>query len=624
MSVEKSEHYSQKFIEWRGGSAESEGALLSTAILIDTYVAKTSWDSIQDDLIDGRSQAYIALEEFEQRTRGAILYGRLIVDGYCESLNAETEKEELQLLCMMLESIASLDINIKNEPQQHLNILISGFKKWMSEFVDKNPDKKKVYDFCKSVYTTLKILDIKLKDLSWALKSTASLFVDLTKIEADLEGILATTSKKIDELELQPSPQVEEDSTPKTFGSLVNRSHLRILDDADLDVYERVQRLEAKVSSLPSVLDLLVKSRERKTELLVQKKYAKDLLAALIGNSHQATRRKYFLTFIKENATEYDALMAVFPKEASKRLVEIQTELENPGYYRNFVSSAQYVSSWAFAMPNSVVRYVAPNQVESISKRLPDTLDSEAKRELEKLIRQHLDDIKEELDELKTTVEQQTALIDEDDDELTQFAMKVESSELTQLSESLNNSKDSIVEALEKYRTLYQQISEDMTVLQQFKDAGLYKEIDAFVDEYDGFWVWLSNLFAQLSEFFKTDTAIAVDEVAELKKEMIQFEKEYNDRIEQNINEIKDNSHIPESVKISLLKQFSQIPSESLESDTGKDSKTSSRDAMTCLIDIKLKFSVFKPQPKASQQEVLDGSDDDFTKDQSNNFSASL
>ncbi len=552
--------FTQRFNDWREEKAkdEKENSRLETAILMADYVKKSNLTEIKSDLVDTKSEKYKEFDKYDDRFLSTFVFSQFVLADYRDSL-PEVASKEKELLSSLIQTLRTLYENPPNKVGETIKSLIGGFKRWTEEYANSNPDKAKVQDVFKSLYVIMRKMHIYLAGLNYLTANAAKLMgLNVEELKGTVAQMLDAIDQKHQEIvKLQDVANVGDGqvAAPKSLVEHLNDLDLKLLTDPNLPILDKVKALEQRIKETPGDLLTLIESRDYKVELEAKKAKVETLLKALKDNNTSVTGRQYFLDFIDKNRDSFNAFMEVAPDgELKAGLLATIKELEEPSLYRKTASAVQYTASLVTAIPTSVFRYIAPQFVQNTATNTFDTIDSAAKRDLQRLIEEHLTKISNQLKTAEERVEKASEKIANGDQQVKKSILTCKVSELLEAATTLQKTNKEQSEVLGQYSDLYQEAMSSNKTLHQL--AGLDKEVDKFIDKHDNFLVTLSNFFAELFKIFKSEKAELVDQAVEIRDAISELKDTHNKGIEADIKKIQDNPHISDSIKASLIQQL--------------------------------------------------------------------
>ncbi|WP_035895016.1 hypothetical protein, partial [Legionella oakridgensis] len=407
----KNERFRAQFLAWRGVNIAGEEDYLAAAILISNYTEQKKLTDIQKGLASANSPDYISLGQ--KRLQGALLFAKLAVEDY---RNWGISREEKALLAVIATDLGHLYTDPTNAPKTRLDNVSTNISLWLERFALNSKNKTQAKNLCHSLYTALKITELRNRTLDDALKNIlkTSYGINVNEMQATLQILLdkiADVSTNLEELLRRQEEDILLELSPliKHF----NGSYLDIFQ-ADLSEEEKLEQLHQMLAEDETNLSRLITFRENQVKLDKQLRHASLLLGAFEENESLTTNRKYALELVTTHRVSYDNLIKHSAPEVRRRWEERLANFEHPDPLRKITSGVQYgISTLAF-LPIIAFRAWAPKTVqETVRQYAPATADSQFKEELMALSRERQLDLNKRLQAIENGITTVTASLTE-------------------------------------------------------------------------------------------------------------------------------------------------------------------------------------------------------------------
>ncbi|WP_133126931.1 hypothetical protein [Legionella nagasakiensis] len=560
VDILKNEHLRAQFVAWRSASAAEEEDHLATTLLINDYVNGKKLIEIQEELRSASSPHFISFGP--KRLQGAVLYAKLVIEGYRQK---EISEEEKLLLAEIGADIGHLYTTPTNNPKTRIDKVIANISLWLERYALDSNNKNQAKNLCRALYAALKITELRNATLDDTLKHIlkTSYDINVDEMRAALQTLLdktAAASTNLDELIRKQEEDILAELNPliRHF----NASYFALIQEEQPEE-ERLERLHQALEEDEANFARLITLRENRTRFNEQLNHASLLLRALEENDEKIVGRQYALELVAAHRKSYDNLIENSVPEIRRLWEARQAQLEHPDAAGKIKSGIQYGVSTITFLPTIAFRAFAPAFIKrTVQQYAPSTADSQFKEELMALAQARQLELNRQLQAINNDIKTVSAHLTHRlpaKEEVTLLLETVSIPGLKQLRISTSTLKDLVKE----YQELRAMMNRNQQKLHEINALNNY--IDSFVAKHNGFWVWLSNLFAKISSIFKTDTARKLDEVLTIKKELQDLKKDYEAQINQKHMNITENflqvsSEIKEDLE-TLLPAHESAPS---------------------------------------------------------------
>ncbi|MFT4059387.1 MAG: hypothetical protein QM652_07545 [Legionella sp.] len=563
--------YEDRFKRLREEGVEEK--YLRTVELISNYInSANTLEQIERDLSD--SSFFTKLDNFDGRLLGSVAYVKLVIDEFCDLVR--TSSENNASIIILLQDISELlNQAYKAPPSTDVNALIEKLNKLfdLDDKFFKNNDAKTLFF---SVSYLLQLIKPTLNSLYYWERIAVFALVSSQKLSGETANMLKKIEEKMERLaiaepisvelpveEVQVYLEMEEQLAPlDSLQAYFNKRHLAIfaeVNDELLEVYGGLksikkltvleEQMEKDATDLGRYLTLkqTISERQGKINALMR------LLENATANDSYIYGRQSFLEFITRNSDDYEILKKQLNDQQGKRFMfavnELSDAVSNKDYSQRFTNAM----SWITAPMTVVIRATASQTIQDdIREFMPDTKDSECKRTLKILTERHL----QQLLATQAKEEQEFAEINNrlfnTRDKMCQLAAQEDEQTLITLQRNINTAKESIT----SYKNLLVLVKENMGFVAKFEDYTA--NLADFIRIHDDFWVRLSNFFAQICSIFKSEAAKMIDEAKKSQERAMQFSKEYQDTIKEQLHRINSDLAVDETIKTQLQEHFHQ------------------------------------------------------------------
>ena len=536
----------ERFIKWRGQKADSEHKYIKSALLVNKYVHSVKQlETIKIEFSSLHSKYYLKFNKYDRRAHGVLLFCKLEIEEALDQI-PESSVTERKLLTDLDNILEHFYHNSRNNIAERIDLLIASAKQLLELNEDQFVDKKQAKRLCFDLYTFLSIGNLALNNLNMAQRLFVNTVVNLDKVKQEVTLLLRMTEKKVEQLDkLLLREQIPQQKKPaplkKTLQEYFNQRYLALMNGKS-EAHD-LHALEKNLDEVTKDLHRLIIKRKKKNEVILKIKKIQDLFNVLDNNDKKIRGREYLLDLIDANKDSFNALMNQ-SNSSKKRLLNAKIEqLKNPDFYQNLSSKILYGMSWASSMMAEAYRYYAPPEMQQASAKIFSTLDSECKLELKELTLECLFTLNEKLDDTNKEIDKLTCHLSRGDKEFNNLLANESVEGLGLLLKANNAVKD----ALRDYKRIAKSLEDTVLYLNIIGESN--DGLTAFIQTHDGFFVRLSNFFADIWSIFKSDTAAMIDSAREMQGQLSEFELIYKKELADGMNAIKNNPDINQVIK---------------------------------------------------------------------------
>ena len=459
--------------------------------------------------------------------------------------------------------------NIKNNVNQ-ITSLYEIIGKLLDLSIENKAHWQRKKTLCSSLYALLYIVNTLILNMTFIKKGIVSSFINIEKQKTaiihllkhieDTDKMLDTQLSSVLNIEKQESavkskPLQEEYN--EQFLAVLNQSgsveeRLGVLESTMSSVITSISKVITEKSKNAGIELQLTRPRDKKSELNSQVLAISELLDAIQQNDRKISGRKYVLDLIGDHKTVYAWLLADMSADEHRSWHDKIEQLEKPDIKQKVL----YVMSWANSLTTIVYRSAAPQAFQNVASFRTLTLDSQCKAELQCLANSCRDRLTNELSKVDASMQ---ALNNQFSYKDSQDNPRLANETITNLN-LLISANEEAKQAVLSYRSLFSSIKKNATILEKLKQND--STLDQFIQTHDGFLVWISNIFANLSVIFKSETATMIDESRALRGRIAGDKQCYTQIIAQNMGLIDNNLSITQEIKDKLKEQFKSVVNE--------------------------------------------------------------
>ncbi|MCL9684725.1 hypothetical protein [Legionella maioricensis] len=574
----------ERFGEWRGKKADEEQNILESALLVSDYVNSVKQlDAIRVDFLDSQSEQYVALNRYEKRSYGALLYCKLQIEEALDEIPV-TRITERVLLSDLSNIIEEIYDNPRYNAAQKAADLITKTKKLLNLNPRLLADKKLAKALCFDLYTLLNIMNLSMSQFSWWQTMAVNALVDLNKIKEEVTILLRMTEDKVKQLdkildESSMTQDIDERVTSSEYGdegkeetaSLLggkaeplidpvkntiqdyfNADFLALIKSSNTEDEEFIL-VEDRMNKVIEGLNRLISKRNKKESIRLKIEKVQSLFNAVEENDKKIRDRQYFLELINSNFESFNLLMDKCKGLKKEQLVEKIEQLKNPLLYQQVLRRVSQATSTITLF----YRVCTPQKVQdAVISQIP-TLDSECKARLKDLACAGISTLNQEYSVTDREIAILNHQLSNENIELEKLIAQESTDNLILLVKANSAARD----ALQRYRAVSDFLTGMVWHLNVIKEStGVLTQ---FIQTHDGFLVRLSNFFAQIFSLFKSDTAVMIDSAREMKEHLARFEVEYKNELAKELSAIVHHPDINQEIKDRLQEKISiEITSE--------------------------------------------------------------
>ncbi|BCA94822.1 purine NTPase [Legionella antarctica] len=575
----------ERFGQWRGKKSDDEQSIIKSALLIGDYVHSVKYlDTIKSDLSDNLSNQYIAFNKYEERSYGVLLHCKLQIEEALDQIPVTgiTERILLNDLKIILEEIYD---NPRSNPSQKGNDLIIKTKKLLMLNSEHLADKKLAKFLCFDLYVLLNIVNLSLSQLTWWQEMAVKAVMDLNKMKDEVTILLRMTEEKVRQLDkileeslqpiqsigerksssdleyadqtkqkLTPLLQMVEVESPKDHSSIPEKITVQdYFNDEFLDIIKssnsgdkEIIMLEERMNKVIESINRLLLKRNKKEEIRVKIEKIQSLFNAFKENDKKIRGRQYCSDLLNSNYESFKLLMDNCNGSEKLQLITKIEQLNSP----NLSKQMLYSISRATAIITQVYRVFTPQKLQdTVITKIP-TLDSECKVRIKDLARACISTLNQEYSVTDREIAILNHQLSNENLEVEQLIAQESTANLVLLVKANTAARD----ALRQYRGVAEFLNDTVWHINVIKEST--RVLDQFIHIHDGFLVRLSNLFAQISILFKSDTAAMIDRAREMKEHLAGFNGDYKNELAKELNRIMHHPDINQELKTRLQQKI--------------------------------------------------------------------
>lgn len=547
---------------------KSERVYLENALRMSHYVESIAQlDILNADLVNAESPKY---KEFsKKRAMSTLLYAKLsmgeAVERYQFYNNAADEKRYISDIDAILtrvyddysKSHADIALNVlrnKTDPQKDIDELLNTIN-LLVDLYPKSQDLAHARSLCYSLYFMLLMMNIGLANLKSMQKRALNKIgigdSETNRIRGDLAPLLEKTKSKVIEIEaeLAKNKELSQSNENKTIQDHFNTRYFKVLHDNPL-LDKKFKILIDTMDEVTRFLPDLIENRKKKEELESKIRSVMALQDALVENEELVSGRLYSLELIEKNKACFEVLIASTSGK-NQHVIDQLNAIKSPSAIENIVTSSLYVMSSASTVLTLPYRYVTPLKMQGlVSAALPTTRDSDFKIQLNQLASDCLKELHEQVDQKNQQIGSLVSQLANQQNDLIPLIANESVSELEQLLLANKEAKKTAI----AFQKLMVSVKTKSSSLQQMKHFS--RTLDIFITSHDGFWVKLSNFFAQFLSIFKSSTAEMIDKSREMQEELSSKVNALEEEIKHGTQTIETNSLISTEVTKGLKDEF--------------------------------------------------------------------
>ncbi len=371
-----------------------------------------------------------------------------------------------------------------------------------------------------------------------------------------------------------PPPEEDEDERfetpppppPITLQSCLDERPIDILAIQELSLLDKIGQIKVFLNEVHAGLELLKQKKQQESALGDQIKHAQIIFEAVERNDQQG-RRQDARDLIRSHQESLANLLANANAEEREEWDSIYAAITPSASYTKAKAGLREMSNYT----TSLFRKVTSTRVQQrVTDLFPETPDSVCKQALRNLAQNRIMALRGRFDENRSRL--LNGRLDELEGEINSCLNQLCGANI-EAKELFKNAFISDIEELMRKNRLALQvlaaleplITRIATKQGKLKEClGVNEAIDAFILEYDSIFVTLSLFLSHyISSIFKTDTADKIDQARVMKGQVVQWEIDYQDEVDKDIDTIRKNQHI-NSLKQGLVTQLLTPPNQPL------------------------------------------------------------
>lgn len=558
----------QRFRQWRDVNADSEQNYFQTALLISNYVESIhSLETIRDDFQNGPdSEVFIGFERFGARTRGAILFAKLVVDDALEQLHVGEINQELQLALNELRDISAYLYEQKKPSTADIQKLLTVLNNILDLDDAVFTDKALTARLILTLSLLLNLVEPTLKSLSGWLLTLVSYVIPIAEIRKNISLLIQKVESKAHLVTPAPEPTVALDVLSLAHASF-NQRYLSLLIDTtaevqtffsaspeekinSLQLFTKLALLHDNIQKTSAELTRLVRLRHDKQTLERHIKALTSLMQAVKENEQRTSGRAYFLDFIQRNSAEYQLFLDTLQDSEQLAFHANVERLIDAHEKKTFSLKVAHGLSWLSAPVIYTYRSLVPQWVQETGVALmPATLDSECKIMLKELLIKKHAELTQQFEGQEQEINYLTEQLFPQDEALQRQVLLAPTETLLALQKTAQKTSH----AVQAYRTILNSVKENIDFLHHYQAQA--QTLAVFIQLNNTFWIKLSNFFAQICWLFKTDAARMMDAVIQCKAKVDELSSKYQIAIDNAVQQIDNDATVDARIKAQLKTQ---------------------------------------------------------------------
>ncbi len=467
----QSRYHHSYAVEPRAGDQHA----INAATAISQYVDKIY--TLQQGMDEG---AYKAFNSDKARELGVLLFGKFAVEDLIKSgVNAEAQP----FLKQLDEAFQSLYLNLKKTPLKHVNALIDNANLWLKLPNDTIDNKEQAEKFCRSLHTILTIIQTRLSRLKGTTKFAVNLVVNTDTLSQQIGTLLTSIEKRSNELKAD----IAATPAPETL----LRSDMPLQDEPQsLQEHLNAHFLQTSASNAPE--------EEKLTALENQLSAVIDGMSELITKRHEKVGIELTIQAIAKPvpALKPDLSLSQPSTDAQPEKRHLPPAIKK--VYRMLFPKKEQTLPETALQPKDVTEDSIQNPLHSHSIAIAEN---------------PLINLKKNLAEKNLEIQGLQEKISKGNAPLAASLTNTSISELEAALTTIKSEKEAVV----AYKKLANHIKTSTEKI---------KWVDGAIKKHDDWKVILSNLLAKLLSFFKTDTAIMIDEARQYIGTLASFKKQ--------------------------------------------------------------------------------------------------
>ncbi|MGL5741988.1 MAG: hypothetical protein ACRCXC_05290 [Legionella sp.] len=329
---------------------------------------------------------------------------------------------------------------------------------------------------------------------------------------------------------------------------------MQILDAETPDTSEaEAKLLEAKkyLDDTSAYLAKIVELRAKKAAIEQQEQQISPLVD-LLKNTKQIIGQKYFYSLLEGHEKKLQTLLDSTSVEDPLRK-KLEQSMKNLKEQSLMTDTWLYAMSTVFSPLISLYRWATPETIQQAVSENIQTWDSVCKETLQQLTAQQLTSLGQQKKVIELELEALSTKLSAGHTGLKKLIEEESSENLQQIVTANQTAKG----ALDSYIETASSVKDQREKLMQFKETN--EQLTQFIEQNDGFFVALSNLFSKIHPIFKSQTAQMIDLSRELKEQIDDFSKVCANATEANLEDMEKASGLTKDVKDSLTKKYTEI-----------------------------------------------------------------
>lgn len=543
----------EQFKLWRGVDvAAKENDIFKTALLISDYSSQeVGIKHIQKNYGNPQSQAYKDLSRFKNRSSGIILFAKLILDEALKRLpESDDAAAQRRMLTQLNETVTAVYVKPMHNAQKKIQDFLTQIKQIVTYDQHILITKEPSIALMTSLHTLLQLANTYINELASYKRYAARKYgVNPDALKVTLAELLTTT-----ELKLQQSEQIAETAQQKTAAleiqAMLHAQYELILNQPDLAEH-KIRSIGDLLNTTIGCLAQLGILKQRSSKCHSERESLNDLLNVFVRNDGQMLDRKYCLELLAEQQKALELLSSYLCLDQRNELDELLKQLHSPEPSQQLRTGLLYGISWLTALPTVTYRLLTPSSVQKmIDAALPATADSMAKQYIcDKLraIITHLNGQMAELDRQQSTLITQLSRGD------AALGRGLERASCTVVQQVIVTSQV-VAGAVEAYTACVNELQDNMDMVREIQGADT--DLAVFIAINNTFLNKLMTFLARICSLFKTDVVRVIEGASQMREQLLERKRHYQQCIDEALNNIHNNSEIDSGMKKRLAQEF--------------------------------------------------------------------
>lgn len=543
----------EQFKLWRGVDvAAKENDIFKTALLISDYKSQeVGIKHVQKNYGNPQSQAYKDLSRFKNRSLGIILFAKLILDEALKRLpESDDAAAQRRMLTQLNETVTAVYVKPMHNAQKNIQDFLTQIKQIVTYDQHILITKELSIALMTSLYTLLQLANTYINELASYKRYAARQYgVNPDALKVTLAELLTTT-----ELKLQQSEQIAETAQQKTAAleiqTMLHAQYELILNQPDLAEH-KIRSIGDLLNTTIDCLEQLRILKQDSSKYHFERESLNDLLNVFVRNDGQMLDRKYCLELIAKQQKALELLSSHLYPHQRNELYELLKQLHTPEPSQQLRTRLLYGISWLTALPTVTYRLLIPSSVQkTIDAALPATADSMAKQYIcDKLraIITHLNGQIAELDRQQSTLITQLSRGD------AELGRGLERASCTVVQQVIVTSQV-VAGAVKAYAACVNELQYNMDMVRKIQGADT--DLAVFIAINNTFLNKLMTFLARICSLFKTDVVRVIEDASQMREQLLERKRHYQQCINEALNNIHNNSEIDSGMKKRLAQEF--------------------------------------------------------------------